>query len=66
FTKRQYYVRRDKIQGLNASQSIFMVPRQAQHLQVVVRHGDSAAYINLRYLHTDVVAQVRRWLIDVK
>ncbi|WKY78787.1 PH domain-containing protein [Leuconostoc lactis] len=66
FTKRQYYVRRDKIQGLNASQSIFMGPRQAQHLQVVVRHGDSAAYINLRYLHTDVVAQVRRWLIDVK
>lgn len=66
FTKRQYYVRRDKIQGLNASQSIFMVPRQAQYLQVVVRHGDSAAYINLRYLHTDVVAQVRRWLIDVK
>lgn len=66
FTKRQYYVRRDKIQGLNASQSIFMVPRQAQHLQVVVRHGDSAAYINLRYLQADVVAQVRRWLIDVK
>ncbi len=43
-----------------------MVPRQAQHLQVVVRHGDSAAYINLRYLQADVVAQVRRWLIDVK
>ncbi|MFR4249176.1 MAG: PH domain-containing protein [Leuconostoc lactis] len=66
FTKRQYYVRRNKIQGLNASQSIFMGPRQAQHLQVVVRHGDSAAVIDLRYLHTDVVAQVRRWLIDVK
>ncbi|MER2129858.1 PH domain-containing protein [Leuconostoc lactis] len=66
FTKRQYYVRRDKIQGLNASQSIFMGPRQAQHLQVVVRHGDSAAVIDLRYLQADVVAQVRRWLIDVK
>ncbi|WP_312066618.1 PH domain-containing protein [Leuconostoc lactis] len=66
FTKRQYYVRRDKIQGLNLSQSLFMGPRQAQHLQVVVRHGDSAAVIDLRYLHTDVVAQVRRWLIDVK
>lgn len=66
FTKRQYYVRRDKIQVLNASQSIFMVPRQAQHLQVVVRHGDSAAVIDLRYLQADVVAQVRRWLIDVK
>lgn len=59
-------MRRDKIQGLNASQSIFMVPRQAQHLQVVVRHGDSAAVIDLRYLQADVVAQVRRWLIDVK
>lgn len=66
FTKRQYYVRRDKIQGLNAAQSIFMGPRQAQHLQVVVRHGDSAAHIDLRYLQADVVAQVRRWLIDVK
>lgn len=66
FTKRQYYVRRDKIQGLNASQSIFMGPRQAQHLQVVVRHGDSASYIDLHYLQADVVAQVRRWLIDVK
>ena len=66
FTKRQYYVRRDKIQGLNASQSIFMGPRQAQHLQVVVRHGDSAAVIDLGYLQADVVAQVRRWLIDVK
>lgn len=66
FTKRQYYVRRDKIQGLNASQSLFMGPRQAQHLQVVVRHGDSAAHIDLRYLQADVVAQVRRWLIDVK
>nr|MWN21430.1 PH domain-containing protein [Leuconostoc lactis] len=62
FTKRQYYVRRDKIQRLNAAQSIFMGPRQAQHLQVVVRHGDSAAHIDLRYLQADVVAQVRRWL----
>lgn len=66
FTKRQYYVCRDKIQGLNLSQSIFMVPRQAQHLQVVVRHGDRAAYVDLRYLQADAVAQVSRWLTDVK
>lgn len=66
FTKRQYYVRRDKIQGLNLAQSLFMVPHQAQHLQVVVRHGDSAAVIGLRYLDVAVVAQVQRWLIDVK
>lgn len=66
FTKRQYYVRRDKIQGLNLSQSLFMGPHQVQHLQVVVRHGDSAAVIDLRYLPVDVVAQVRCWLIDVK
>lgn len=66
FTKRQYYVRRDKIQGVRATQSLFMARHQTQHLQVVVRHGDSATYIKLRYLQADVVAQVNRWLIDVK
>lgn len=65
-TKHTYFIPREKIQGLQTSQSYFMMRKKAQHFTIVVRDSDSAQYLTLRYLKQSEVHKIESWLTRVK
>lgn len=65
-TKHVYTIPRDKIQGAKATQSYFMIKSQAQHLRVIIRNGDGAKMIDMRYLPEAEVKRIVRWITHVK
>lgn len=66
FTKNIYFIPREKIQSFSTTQTIFMVNKNGQHFNVIIRDGDGRRQVSLRYLDQTALDKITNWLVDVK
>lgn len=67
FTKRTYYIKRDRIQGMQTRAWYGLLKRrQGAHMTIVIRDSDAFQLIKVYYIQTAIVEDIKTWLLTDK